>query len=53
MLVHTPDRTAPSSGNRSEIAEIAAVTHSTTPAVRYRLRRAEEMLRELLKEELG
>lgn len=34
-------------------AEIAAVTHSTSPAVRYRLRRAEELLRELLKEELG
>ena len=33
-------------------AEIAAITHTTVPAVRYRLHRAKRRLRELLKEEL-
>ena len=32
--------------------EIAAITHTTVPVVRYRLQRAKRRLRELLKEEL-
>lgn len=33
-------------------AEIAAITHTTVPTVRYRLYRAKRRLQELLKEEL-
>lgn len=33
-------------------AEIAAITHTTVPAVRYRLHRAKRRLEQLLKEEL-
>ena len=33
-------------------AEIAAITHTTVPAVRYRLHRAKRRLQQLLKEEL-